>query len=1312
MKPIFLRGLSLAFAFALTTGLTTASAAEPKTMTIRDFTGRGFAPDVVSYETSYSPSDAKRLRIMTTNNTPVALQISPDKDKDGKRTLSFIAEVAPNGVSEYTLTDDGKAPAVESKFHIAEEEGDAMTLSNGLFAVRMPKPVEKKYNTPIPAEKLPAPILGFRSGSDGPLLGSSRLLSKRLVKAWRVSMLTTGPVFIDVRYEIEWAEGGYFRGTYRIADQVPIVTATEEHDLGKMVPEADTWELTLTQGWSPDMAEVAKTWGNGGVEGGSVVPIDISKMKGADGNPLVDSRHVSATGILKFDPIQPSGAYGDMSSQLGLHVDAQAKADPAKYPLVGVVPLHQGSWRRTATLDLLSPDAGKTINVRFPLMRQPPVWVETSPFVVVTHEQELPYTYARRVWGLVLAHPPLKVIAGDTNTPLNPCYAARVLYGTVGLDRYKDYILDWPDKGTKYPRVYFRAEELDKIKAALDTHPNAAELKKSFYSLTGDEAMAKANAETRNWIDGCISILTTVPTPSHHRVYEGPRAIARAEDALSFPGLDPKVRTRLRAKLATLAYLMTDADCMGSGNGAHTGNPNMSIARQMWAASLVATLPDHPMYEPWKAFYAAYAEHKFADNMAPGGGWFEFGGYHMWGYARLIEAMFGLETMKVPNLDRLFAYDKADLDYFLNLLTAVDPRHGARMIPGFGNSSIQYNEQFMAGAGSLAQRDPEQAGNLVWAWQNNGKQTGYITGAARPYIQPVEPKLTSRIFPGFGVIFRAHQGPDETYMAFRSGFLWSHWYVDQNEIILNSKGAVLLPSQPYAYYTSANTDFSQYNDLRFGHPANEYHYSWPDSNILDAELKSQRVQYAWSSSGYPAWYISPGRVPRFGPPPKLLEGVEQKQGDFVWDRQIAFMVGPTPKSPNYFVIHDSLSGEGKLAHWFNLNLLGRKANVKAEGERIALDTEFPTKFDLLFPGQPPKGIEMAEDDSQMNLLPHRDAAAMAAALNGAPLSPNWRRKDGKPIDLAKAITPDIENHVLVRIPGTPGEGHFWVAYPRGQGEGQPQSTRLGPDAVKVKHDAGTDYVLLAPHGGKYVGEDVTLDGSAVAVRLGADEVTLAIMGGAGKVAYKGHSIEGVAPIEKTVKLSEPEGVAKVAPPSDSLIEHRPQLKNHAETAVPGVKKAVDGDRSEYIVVSDRPVNFDDGRVRIEGRQAVVYVAKESVRFVALEPTYVKLVVGKQAIRGVGPFDLTFTADSVTGTVAGKTRSLALTRPEKIIRPMFHLDGVRWYAGFSDDTAPYRGRDDVQFAMAFGTTEGKHKVEIREWASPILPPLPPRAAVGK
>jgi len=117
-----------------------------------------------------------------------------------------------------------------------------------------------------------------------------------------------------------------------------------------------------------------------------------------------------------------------------------------------------------------------------------------------------------------------------------------------------------------------------------------------------------------------------------------------------------------------------------------------------------------------------------------------------------------------------------------------------------------------------------------------------------------------------------------------------------------------------------------------------------------------------------------------------------------------------------------------------------------------------------------------------------------------------------------------------------------------------------------------------------------------------------------------------------------------------------------------------------------------------------------VRLVALDRTYCRLAVGNVAVRGVGPFDLTFTKEKITGTVEGATRSLVCTWPEAITRPMYHMDGVRWYAGFADDHSISKGTITPQMALAFGVTDGKHQVEISEWMYPELPPSPPPALI--
>ena len=161
----------------------------------------------------------------------------------------------------------------------------------------------------------------------------------------------------------------------------------------------------------------------------------------------------------------------------------------------------------------------------------------------------------------------------------------------------------------------------------------------------------------------------------------------------------------------------------------------------------------------------------------------------------------------------------------------------------------------------------------------------------------------------------------------------------------------------------------------------------------------------------------------------------------------------------------------------------------------------------------------------------------------------------------------------------------------------------------------------------------------------------------------------------------------------------------AKQIAPGVTKIIEGDATFYVVDHHEAVSFDDGAVHLEGRKAGVEVRDGRVRFLALEPTYVKLTVGNVGVRGVGPFDLTFTPDRITGIAAGRTRSIVTTWPSEITRPMYHMDGVRYYAGWADDPSIGKGLETPQFALAFGVLDGRHEVEVAEWTYPELPPAP-------
>jgi len=605
-------------------------------------------------------------------------------------------------------------------------------------------------------------------------------------------------------------------------------------------------------------------------------------------------------------------------------------------------------------------------------------------------------------------------------------------------------------------------------------------------------------------------------------------------------------------------------------------------------------------------------------------------------------------------------------------------------------------------AGILAKREPELAANLKWAWQQNGASdrgdpVGGMNGILdRPGLQAKAPALVSQIYPGVGVIFRAHQGTDETYMFLRSGHFWSHWPEDQGHCILMSKGAVLMPYQPYQYWSPKN-DFDQGNLIRFGDPTNRLPHSWPDSNVIDHAF-GPTVDYAWSSTGFPDWYNTPGAKAEFLPKTDVPVGTgslrplakdfSQTPGAFTWNRQVLFLKGQSAGGPNYFVFRDTTQGDGKLASWFNLNLLGTKASVHVDGQHLTADTEWPVKLELYFTGNTRVQPDYYEENQYLSLGSWSGPSWWKARLAApeAPISPNWVLKDGSQ---AKAPTRLYENpgflerHVFLRFANAPGQEYAWVAYPRGAQEAAPVVTSLAPGVLKVVTSEGTDYAFLSPIPFTFTGEGVTFQGCCGVVRVRNDHsVTLAMTNGMGKVGYNKDVVNGVAPFERTFMPQADAPIAETAPaPRYAISASLPNIAADVTLIQP-----------------------------TDGSHWHIYARAGMVRFLAPTREYVCLAKGNIGVRGMGPFDLIFTDTGITGTVDGDTRTLVTTWPAKVVRPMFHMDGTRYYAGWADDHAIVKDTPTPQFALAFGVTAGKHKVEIAEWTYPEPPTPPARASL--
>lgn len=1255
-----------AAALLLALGLQTGAQAAERTLTIKDYTCRGFAPDLVQYQVdALDGKQAAKLRLLDAAGKSLPVQWTADAS--GKGGLAgFVTSLPHDDSVSYRLNDTGSGAVATGQLAVTAAK-DKTVLANGLFSVTLPAAIDKTYDTPVKADSLPTPILSFTSGGSGPL-GTSKMATARLVKRLHVWLAASGPVYADAMYELTWAEGGFYRCRVRVIDGVPLAQVMEEFDLGKL-DGTDFWELSLTQGWQPDQVESCSPWGNGT----DLVPGTISPLADFAKKPLlkmsVDTFNLGHVGFFRKD---------------------QKEANANGYPMAGVVVLRKGEWRRVNVLEVQTVTPAD-VRVRFPMSARDAAWPRdtasaSSPFCSLSLDPAVSRTYGRRHWGLMLSQvrlpkeegalaftePAYKGTKDEMYSRMTPFARARALYGNVTLDQYKNYILDWPESGVKYPRL---------SKAGDNPLPGdrAAQLKKLYESYL-------------NWIP---NYYLSSPTPSHHATCENHVGALAADSLLKAADLPAAQRQDIRARLALILYLHQEPGIFSFGIGSHPGNPNMPLARFFPGVAYLGLLPDHPMYATWTEFMARQSEYELSKIMAPGGAWLEYGTYHFHGF-RALPMLASIAAAKPANADRIFDYVHADMDYIMNLLSAPDPRYQARIIPGLANSGPNTTARLVEGANAFQEKDPAFAANLLWAWKENNSQPGSLPVPAG--LQPKPAELTSKYLPGFGIIFRAHQGPQETWMMLRNGFLWSHWNIDPGHFVMSSRGAVLVPSQPFQYGGSSDPTFDLLNTVRFGAPTNQMPYGVPDSNVIDYAF-GPSVDYAWSSAGVPDWFIKPGAASPFEAEFKrtLATDVKQQEGAFQWDRQVLFLKGKTAASPNYFVFRDSTRGDGKLASYLNLNLLGRKADLKIDGARIAADTEWPVKLDVLF-AQAPATPAISEQNEALQLYEMN--------TKGATASRNWLSDKGtawKPGEGA----PATEQHVVLRIPAAPDQGYFYVLYPRDQNEAAPVVKRLADGVMSITHREGTDYVLLSSLPVKYEGEGVQLEGCAAAVRVSGNEVVLALTGGTGRAGYKGKVVEGSAPFEKRFPLAGLKaGVEKqAAVASGKVVIPAGEAGNEV---APGLRKQVDGELTRYRVQADKLVQAKVGNVQVEAGNAVIDVTANSVRFVVPDRQYVRLSVAGTGIRGVGPFDLTFTATGITGTADGALRTLVTTWPEKITRPMYRQDGRQWYAGWSDDPCISKTPDRPQFAIAFGVQDGPHAVEISEWQYPAIPPVPPTA----
>lgn len=1097
--PICKRGIGILTRMALACGLcTVGAAANPPgrasvpadgRITITDYGYRDWGPELVQYTVNTDRFKPDRVVLIDSQASRVPCQI------DGN-TLSFVAWVPKGSSASYTLRAGDAHPPVQSALTASLQEG-AFVVSNEYLAVRMPAPKTESFTDPIDASKAMPPILAW-AGSDGAWMGAAQFVTARKVASQAFRFVRQGPAVVEYEARYEFAPKGQYVWRLRLSPGMPLAFVTEEFDFTQMTDGEDHLLLDVHRAWQPGNIG----WAGGGGEQQMPSLRSESYDRYLAGKQHTKPVEASVGGVgeaprpfmpdkavVLLEKILPAGRWGDPKCGLILW-DGEAD-QPGSGRNIGVVPLSPGSWRRTmAICAWYQENAG--IRLALPLSVRWSRWSievtdDHSPFSTHEHDPGLRPTYGRRRWGLYAG-------SGVQEAPAR--------FGHIGLDRYKDWVIDYPENKAvaRYPGAFFSPKQIARLRPVLDQHPDAQFLK-TWYLFSGKVEHAVAHA--KRVIEGLKR-----PYPendfylvglSNYRKSQHLAFVCLAEDALACPDLPPELRQELRRRLTLYAYVMSDPDFNPRGAGVHLGNNNMTINRTLALSYFAGLLPDHPLYAYWMQCIRRFVRYKYGTEMAVDGPNIECPSYALYNPFRTL-------NISQNVLRNRGIYDFARDGYqagflrFLAHLSMADPRYeNHRIVPGMGNSANHLDNHWGFSMAAQAATDPDFAG---WLRLMNRLATGAMPLEPGPnyhdhvkstphalYYLPYIPEnpqlLTTTFFPTYGVAFR-HQlnTPNETAMLLRAGMNWGHWDTDALNVILYAKGAPLSPGTGYQYYSGPATENNAiyHNQVKLGRRDVQECFGRVDTTVRDYGFCSS-ADYAVASRFYPSQIFGDG------------------QGPMSWNRHVLFMKTARSDGPSYFVLRDTFQGGERRPSWW---------------EWMNLDTADLIRVDsaAFDPAKTP--IDKAVPVEQFPVL--QGQVVEMKTRHGAS---TWfwfsRPREVRTRMTFKAAN---ETKTIVVIPGVPKQDYFYVVYPRGDGEPTPACAALGPGVMRIKTGESTDTVFLGDHAFTWERDGIVFTGSAGAVRVLDDRVALCLNAGSGRVGYQGYILQGHGPWQRIVPLTD------------------------------------------------------------------------------------------------------------------------------------------------------------------------------------------------
>ena len=1031
---------------------------------VRDLINRRWTNELVTFSIPSRSVDAASTVLLDETGNAIAAQFS--QQPEGPCEVSFLLDDLPAcGARTFRL-----APGTPASRVLVRPDADWLVLDGGNVGARVPEEGRQEFDTPVALSTLPPPLEAIR-GASGAWLGTGMMLGDYPVTSLRSDIVVDGPVYAQSRTTYNFVHG-YYTMDVRVVHGLDAVFVFESFDIPADAAERAWYAYDFQTGLQPDRvaAEIRK-WRQR--------TDDRTNVLGSDYALDFDEarRELSVVGYINWWP--------ETAMRASFYRSGKLEGD-----FITVLPARIGLWRNPTPLHAMTQPGGH-VHLKAPIFRDAQFGgVELdSPYYTGKIEEGWPLTATRRQWVLHCTTLGEALPAQGRSSVLE----ATRKYGSLPLDKVKDWVLDWHDSpDVRYPRLFVSPGTLPAIRARATAYDRwkdrfpAGGNSVAAYLITGDPGVidrlvfqGDPNSDApycyeqmgilqslRQHTRICMDYgyagehwMTTAPNnsrPLHEMI--------KFDAAMCIPDLDPAVRVELRRHMAFLCNVVYDQDWNPTLAGFHRGNVNMPPRQEHHLAVAGCVLPGHPLASAWRERGAAEQDKILGYMVREGGAWRECPSYQVdAAYFPLCQAALAVRNSGGRDLftdPRL----KASWDYLLALCTPPDPRFGVRVIPPFGNGSWLRSALWGWLASATRDTDPAFSARMQWMWQEQGREDSYAQSELiiDPGAAAEMPKLESKAFPGFGAVLRSgFPAADESWLAYHCGENDEHYCTgDQGSFIWYAKGAPLVVHfgsiyQPQFrgawYFNRVCVNHREIRDGLMG--GTEF---WPgegEHRYTGDVVDFQRVgpvdycvgRHHWEAQGL---WPDGARVamPHNQDPPRI------DIPPHTWTRQLAMVKSLSAhgaedaSGPTYLVMRDSFA---------SLDPLPSEWNLWFNASRIDLDENRARVY-----------------------TPH---GVIVDVYMVTPVEPQWLLRTDSDEYVKFDNTP--ETYTNLRAHQVAGAEFLAILFPRKESEPEPEFRTL-PDGegVNVRHSRGTDTVLFSNVPRDWRVDAVTIHGRTAIIR--------------------------------------------------------------------------------------------------------------------------------------------------------------------------------------------------------------------------------------